>query len=115
MTFTPGEELSAEEVEERVDSTIADEDVVLFMKGTRIMPQCGFSMRAVELLDKHRGEDFETVNVLDNLDAYREALSGHSGWETIPQTYVDGEFIGGSDILAEMEERDELESTLRAD
>ncbi|MFH5797764.1 glutaredoxin family protein [Haladaptatus sp. CMAA 1911] len=115
MTFTPGEELSAEEVEERVDSAIADEDVVLFMKGTRIMPQCGFSMRAVELLDKHRGEDFETVNVLDNLDAYREALSGHSGWETIPQTYVDGEFIGGSDILAEMEERDELESTLRAD
>lgn len=115
MTFTPGEELSAEEVEERVDSVIADEDVVLFMKGTRLMPQCGFSMRAVELLDKHRGEKFETVNVLDNLDAYREALSGHSGWETIPQTYVDGEFIGGSDILAEMEERNELESTLRAD
>jgi monothiol glutaredoxin len=115
MTFTPGEELSAEEVEERVDSAIADEDVVLFMKGTRLMPQCGFSMRAVELLDKHRGDEFETVNVLDNLDAYREALSSHSGWETIPQTYVDGEFIGGSDILAEMEERDELESTLRAD
>lgn len=115
MTFTPGEQLSAEEVEEQVDSTIADEDVVLFMKGTRLMPQCGFSMRAVELLDAHLGDEFETVNVLDNLDAYREALSSHSGWETIPQTYVDGEFIGGSDILAEMDERNELESTLRTD
>ncbi|MCO8244369.1 MULTISPECIES: glutaredoxin family protein [unclassified Haladaptatus] len=115
MTFTPGEALSAEEVEERVDSAIEENEVVLFMKGTRLMPQCGFSMRAVELLDEHRGEEFETVNVLDNLDAYREALSEYSGWETIPQTYVDGEFIGGSDILAEMEERDELESTLRTD
>ena len=115
MTFTPGEELSTEEVEERVESAIENEDVVLFMKGTRMMPQCGFSKRAVGLLGKHRGDDFETVDVLDNLDAYREALSAHSGWETIPQTYVDGEFIGGSDILAEMEERDELESTLRAD
>ncbi|WP_435152050.1 glutaredoxin family protein [Haladaptatus sp. DFWS20] len=114
MTFTPGEQLTAEEVEDRVDSAIKDEEVILFMKGTRMMPQCGFSQRALELIGKHRGDEFETVDVLDNLDAYREELSGYSGWETIPQTFVDGEFIGGSDILAEMEERDELGDALRA-
>ncbi len=113
MTFTPGEQLSAEEVEDRVNSAIEDEEVVLFMKGTQMMPQCGFSQRAVELIGKHRGDEFETVDVLDNLDAYRENLSEHSGWETIPQTFVNGEFVGGSDILAEMEERDELGETLR--
>lgn len=113
MTFTPGEQLSAEEVEERVDSAIEDEEVVLFMKGTSMMPQCGYSKRALELIGKHRNDKFETVDVLDNLDAYRETLSRHSGWETIPQTFVNGEFVGGSDVLAEMEERDELGKTLR--
>ncbi|WP_227355423.1 glutaredoxin family protein [Haladaptatus salinisoli] len=114
MTFTPGEQLSAEEVAERVDSAVEDEEVVLFMKGTSMMPQCGYSRRALELIGKHRDE-FETVDVLDNLDAYREALSRHSGWETIPQTFVGGEFVGGSDVLAEMEERDELGETLRTE
>lgn len=115
MTFTPGEQLSSDEVKERVDSALEDESVVLFMKGTPMMPQCGYSQRAVELIGKHRGDEFETVDVLDNLDAYRESLSAHSGWETIPQTFVNGEFIGGSDVLAEMEERDELEATLRTE
>ncbi|RBI61786.1 glutaredoxin family protein [Halomicrococcus sp. NG-SE-24] len=113
MTFTPGEQLSAEEVRERVDTLLEDEDVVLFMKGTRMMPQCGYSRRAVELLGKHREEEFETVDVLDNLEAYREALERHSGWETIPQTFVNGEFVGGSDVLAEMDERGDLAETLR--
>ncbi|WP_227375710.1 glutaredoxin family protein [Haladaptatus halobius] len=115
MTFTPGEQLSAEEAAERVDSAIEDEEVVLFMKGTSMMPQCGYSQRALELIGKHRSDEFETVDVLDNLNAYREALSRHSGWETIPQTFVHGEFIGGSDVLAEMEERDELGKTLRTE
>ncbi|QCJ47759.1 MULTISPECIES: glutaredoxin family protein [Haloprofundus] len=111
MTFQPGSDLSADEVRERVDETIAENDVVLFMKGNRLMPQCGYSMRAVELISQHR-EEFETVDVLPALDQYRAALSEHSGWETIPQTYVDGEFVGGSDILAELDERGELEATL---
>ncbi|WP_224447270.1 glutaredoxin family protein [Haloprofundus salilacus] len=111
MTFQPGSDLSADEVQQRVDETIEENDVVLFMKGNRLMPQCGYSMRAVELISQHR-EAFETVDVLPALDQYRAALSEHSGWETIPQTYVNGEFVGGSDILAELDERGELEATL---
>ncbi|WP_224269657.1 glutaredoxin family protein [Haloprofundus salinisoli] len=111
MTFQPESGLDADEVQERVDEIIAENDVVLFMKGNRLMPQCGYSMRAVELIGQHR-EGFETVDVLPALDQYRAALSEHSGWETIPQTYVNGEFVGGSDILAELDERGELEATL---
>jgi len=95
-----------------VDDAIETEEVVLFMKGTELMPQCGFSRRALGLISQYR-EDVETVNVLDALDAYRDALEAHSGWETIPQTYVDGEFVGGSDVLAELEERGELEERLQ--
>ena len=111
MSFQPGSDMTAEEVSERVDETIEDNHVVLFMKGNRLMPQCGYSQRAVELIGAHV-EEFETVDVLPALDEYREALEAHSGWETIPQTFVDGEFVGGSDILAELDERDQLESTL---
>ncbi|WP_327051265.1 glutaredoxin family protein [Halomicrococcus gelatinilyticus] len=113
MTFTPGEELSEDDVRERVDTALEEEDVVLFMKGTRMMPQCGYSRRALELIDQHREEEFETVDVLENLEAYREVLAEHSDWETIPQTFVDGEFVGGSDVLAEMAERGDLAETLR--
>jgi monothiol glutaredoxin len=111
MTFQPGSDLGPEEVSDRVDEAIESNDVVLFMKGNRLMPQCGYSARALELIGKHV-EEFETVDVLPALDAYRESLERHSGWETIPQTYVDGEFVGGSDILAELDERGELEATL---
>ena len=113
MSFDPEPDLSPEEVEERVESAIADNEVVLFMKGTELMPQCGYSDRALGLIRQHR-EDVTSVNVLDALDAYREALEAHSGWETIPQTYVDGEFVGGSDVLAELEERGDLAETLNA-
>jgi len=113
MGFDPTPDLSTEEVRDRVDEAIAEEDVVLFMKGTKMMPQCGYSDRALDLLGQYR-EDVTTVNVLDALDTYREALEAHSGWETIPQTYVDGEFVGGSDVLAELEERGELAETLEA-
>ncbi|MFC5970541.1 glutaredoxin family protein [Halomarina salina] len=111
MSFDPTPSLSEEEVEETVASTIADNDVVLFMKGTPLMPQCGYSRRALGLIQQHR-EDVATVDVLDALDLYREALQERSGWETIPQTYVEGEFVGGSDILAELDERGELGETL---
>ena len=111
MTFSPEADADAEEIEQRVETVLADNDVVLFMKGNRLMPQCGYSQRAVELISQHV-EEFETVDVLPALPQYREALESHSGWETIPQTFVDGEFIGGSDILDELEERGELETEL---
>ena len=114
MTFQPEGDLPGDEVEERVDDAIEGNRVVLFMKGNRLMPQCGYSKRAVQLISQHV-EEFETVDTLPALAEYREALSGHSGWETIPQTYVDGEFVGGSDILAELDERGELADTLAGD
>ena len=111
MTFNPESELSSEEVQTRVDDAIENNEIVVFMKGNRLMPQCGYSKRAVELVGKHV-EEFETVDVLPALPEFRAALESHSGWETTPQTYVDGEFIGGSDILAELDERGELAETL---
>jgi monothiol glutaredoxin len=114
MTFEPGSDLDDDAVADRVDDVIAENEVVLFMKGNPLMPQCGYSDRAVNLVAAHR-EEFETVDVLPALDRYRAALAEHSGWETIPQTFVDGEFVGGSDVLAELEERGELAATLGAD
>lgn len=113
MGFEPEAELSAEEVQERVDEAIETSDVVLFMKGNELMPQCGYSRQALALLQEHR-EDIETINVLEALDEYRAALDRHSGWETIPQAYAHGEFIGGSDVLTELHERGDLEDELRA-
>lgn len=114
MTFDPNQSLPQEEVTERVDSAIEDNEVVLFMKGSPHMPQCGYSERAVTLIARHR-DDVETVDVLESLDEYRTALERHSGWETIPQTFVDGEFVGGSDILLELEEQGDLAATLNAE
>lgn len=111
MTFQPNSGLAQSEVTERVDSAIEENEVVLFMKGNRLMPQCGYSDRALGLISQHR-EEFETVDVLEALDEYRDALEAHSGWTTTPQTFVDGEFIGGSDVLAELEERGELKAAL---
>ncbi len=111
MAFNPNATLPQDEVNERVDEAIESNEVVLFMKGNQLMPQCGYSARALELIGKYR-EDFETVDTLESLDEFRTALERHSGWETIPQTFVDGEFVGGSDILAELEERGDLGETL---
>jgi monothiol glutaredoxin len=117
MTFDPNEpDLSPEEVQEVVDNAIESEEVVLFMKGDARMPQCGYSQKAVTLLQQYRGADgVATVDALQNLEAFREALNEHSGWETIPQTFVEGEFIGGSDILEELHERGELAEKLNVD
>lgn len=104
----------AEPVKSSVDAEIDKSGVVLFMKGTPERPQCGFSQRAAGLIAQYR-DDFRTENVLDDLAAYRQALETHSGWETVPQCYVDGEFIGGSDILAELDEKGELEARLNGD
>jgi monothiol glutaredoxin len=113
MTFDPESSRPQEEVDAEVESAITDSEVVLFMKGTPLMPQCGYSDQALSLIKQYR-EEFETVDVLESLEEYRTALEAHSGWETIPQTFVDGEFVGGSDILVELEERGELDETLRA-
>ena len=115
MTFDPMDQgIDAEEAHERTTDAIADNEVVLFMKGDARMPQCGYSKRAIGLISRYR-DDVATVDTLANLDAFREALEAESGWETIPQTFVDGEFVGGSDILAELDERGELAETLNAD
>lgn len=95
------------EVDERLEST----DRVLFIKGTPQQPRCGFSQRAVGTLARY-DVDFEAVNVLDALPEYRSALESHSDWETIPQLFVDGEFVGGSDIIVELAERGDLEEAL---
>ncbi|ELY57478.1 glutaredoxin family protein [Natronolimnohabitans innermongolicus] len=114
MDFPPNQGLDQDEVNEQVEEVIDENEVVLFMKGTALMPQCGYSRKALGLIDHHRDE-YETVDVLDSLAEYRAALEDHSGWETIPQTFVDGEFVGGSDVLEELEERDELADTLNAE
>ena len=113
MTFDPNQSLPQSDVDDIVDEAIESNEVVLFMKGTPMMPQCGYSDRALKLLKEHR-EEFETVDVLQSIDEFRVALERHSGWTTTPQTFVDGEFVGGSDILMELHERDELASTLHA-
>lgn len=101
----------SDEVASRVEKLIADNDRVLFIKGEPQRPQCGFSQRAVGTLARY-DVDFEAVNVLTDLPAYRAALESRSGWKTIPQLYVDGEFVGGSDIIVELAERGDLEETL---
>jgi len=111
MSFEP--ELSPEEAQENVDETIANNEVALFMKGTELMPQCGYSRKALGLIGQYR-EDVATVDVLQAAEAYRDALSEYSGRETIPQTFVDGEFVGGSDILEQLDENGELAETLNA-
>jgi len=111
MSFEP--ELSPEEAQENVDETIANNEVALFMKGTELMPQCGYSRKALGLIGQYR-DDVATVDVLQATEAYREALSEYSGRETIPQTFVDGEFVGGSDILERLDENGDLAETLNA-
>ena len=87
---------------DRIESDIAASDVVLFMKGTPVFPQCGFSAAVVGVLS-HLGVKFKGVNVLDD-DSVREGIKAFSDWPTIPQLYVKGEFIGGCDIIREMYE-----------
>ena len=110
MSFEP-ETLDAEEAQAKVTETIENNEVALFMKGTELMPQCGYSRKAIGLIQQYR-EDVETVDVLKATEAYREALSEYSGRETIPQAFVDGEFVGGSDILEQLDENGDLEDTL---
>ena len=98
-------------VEERIKSTVEANRVVLFMKGTPQFPQCGFSSRAVQILQACETE-FESVNVLSDMEI-REEIKKFSNWPTIPQIYIDGEFVGGSDILLSMFQNGELQNMLK--
>ena len=91
---------------DRIDRLVKNNDIVLFMKGTALFPQCGFSSRAVAILD-HLGVPFETVDVLQDPEI-RQGIKDYSDWPTVPQLYVKGEFVGGSDIMMEMFESGEL-------
>ena len=91
----------------RIDETVKANDVVLYMKGTKTMPQCGFSSRVAGVLN-YMGVEFSDVNVLAD-DAIRQGIKDYSDWPTIPQLYVKGEFIGGCDIVTEMTLSGELD------
>ncbi|WP_037502276.1 Grx4 family monothiol glutaredoxin [Sphingomonas jaspsi] len=97
---------------ERIDALVKNNDVVLFMKGSALFPQCGFSSRAVAILD-HLGATYETVDVLQDPEI-RQGIKEYSDWPTIPQLYVKGEFVGGSDIMMEMFESGELRQLVAA-
>jgi monothiol glutaredoxin len=94
----------------RIEEIVGKNDVVLFMKGTALFPQCGFSSRAVAILD-HLGVGFETVDVLQDPEI-RQGVKDYSDWPTVPQLYVKGEFVGGSDIMMEMYQAGELQQLL---
>jgi len=100
MSTSPGHE--------KIEKTLNDNKVVLFMKGTPSFPQCGFSARSVAIL-KEVGVEFDTVNVLED-DEVREGIKVYGQWPTIPQLYVDKKLVGGSDIMMEMFESGELKT-----
>jgi len=104
--------MSEQEIRDWLSKQITGNDVVLFMKGTKQMPQCGFSMQVAQILN-YLGVDFKDINVLDDL-AVREGIKAYSNWPTIPQLYVKGEFVGGCDIVREMFQAGELQELLTA-
>ena len=99
-----------ENTRERIQTEVDSNDVLLFMKGTPVFPQCGFSAAVVQVLS-HLQVKFNSVNVLEDMDI-REGIKHYSDWPTIPQLYVKGEFVGGCDIIREMFETGELSSFL---
>ena len=97
----------------RIDEIVKNNAVVLFMKGTPLFPQCGCSSRAVTILE-HLGAPFESVDVLQDPEI-RQGIKEYSDWPTVPQLYVKGEFVGGSDIMLEMFQNGELQQLVNAE
>ena len=95
------------EVKERIDNLINQNKIMVFMKGTKLMPQCGFSNNVVQILNT-LGVPFQTVDILADNDI-RQGIKEYSNWPTIPQVYINGQFVGGSDILIEMYQSGELQ------
>jgi monothiol glutaredoxin len=100
------------DTQERIKQTVTGNRVVLFMKGTPQMPQCGFSQLAVQVLNACGVQDFASVNVLAD-NEIRQGIKDYANWPTIPQLYVNGEFVGGSDIMKEMYQSGELQKLLQ--
>ena len=100
----------ADTISQRIQSDITQNDVMLYMKGTPMFPQCGFSARVIQILT-HMGVPFQSANVLEDPEL-REGIKAFSQWPTVPQLYVKGEFVGGADIIREMFEGEELEPFL---
>ena len=99
------------DVQQRIDSIVKGGRVVLFMKGTAQFPQCGFSGRAIQVLKASGVKELRTVNVLED-DEIRQGIKEYANWPTIPQLYVNGEFVGGSDIMMEMYQSGELQQLI---
>lgn len=95
------------EVQQRIDQLVHNNKIMVFMKGTKLMPQCGFSNNVVQILNV-LGVPFETFDVLSDHEI-RQGIKEYSNWPTIPQVYVNGEFLGGSDILIELYQKGELQ------
>lgn len=95
-----------EDVTKKIESQIANNKVILYMKGSRDMPQCGFSARVVNILNSY-GVDYEAVDVLSDPEI-RQGIKDYSNWPTIPQLYINGQFVGGCDICVEMDQNGEL-------
>jgi len=95
------------EVQQRIDDLVQKNKIVVFMKGNKLMPQCGFSNNVVQILNT-LGVPFETIDVLSDPEI-RQGIKEYSNWPTIPQVYVSGEFVGGSDILIELYNKGELQ------
>ncbi len=101
------------DVQNWIKETVTNNRIVLFMKGTAQFPQCGFSGKAIQILKACGAENIVTVNVLDDADV-RQGIKDFSNWPTVPQLYVGGEFIGGSDIMGEMYETGEMKSLIQS-
>ena len=99
------------DVQQRIDELVKTNHVMLFMKGTAQFPQCGFSGRAIQVLKAAGAKEIKTFNVLED-EGVRQGIKDYAQWPTIPQLYVDGEFVGGSDIMMEMYESGELQQLL---
>ena len=100
------------DVHQRIDDIVKNHRVVLFMKGTPQFPMCGFSGRAIQILKACGVSDLTSVNVLED-EEIRQGIKSYSDWPTIPQLYVNGEFVGGADIMREMYESGELQQLLQ--
>ena len=104
--------MSEQDVQDWIGKQVADNDVVLFMKGDKQMPQCGFSMQVAQILG-HLGVEYKDIDVLQDMSV-REGVKVFSNWPTVPQLYVKGEFVGGCDIVREMFQAGELQDMLTA-
>ena len=103
--------MSQQDIHDWIRKQVAANDVVLFMKGTKTFPQCGFSSQVAQIL-AHMGVDFKDVNVLEDM-GIREGIKSFTNWPTVPQLYVKGEFVGGCDIVREMFQAGELQSLMK--